>query len=750
MKFFKFRNMILLAGLVLGLAATSFAQSWFIPQPQPPRIPQPAPLRFPVLEKEAIRFSIQDQAGKITVEQVWKNPFDHPIEGRLIFPLPSGARVTHFEMTVNDTVFAGKLLTREKARLIYEEIVRNLRDPAILEYLNDHLFRTQVFPIPARQSRRISLTYQAIFPFDHNLVTMKLPLFVQRFQWRRNERMLPQKTLVVSGIVRSKIPLKTIYSPNSGVDILQTDDHEAKISFEGRVSDQKKREFCLVYALQKDPVGLSLLTFKEPNTRGYFLLLASPSINQNHEQSIPTDFVFLLDRSGSMTGEKLAQAKKALTYCLNHLRPNDRFGLAAFSSEVELFRDELLPAVKWREKALNFIDQLEASGGTNLKAAFASLKKFKGDPTRPLEVIFLTDGKPTVGITDEAEILKSFRKEITPNLRLFVFGVGFDVNTFLLNHLSQEGHGTVVYVEPESNLEVKISNFFDTIKAPVLTNLSLDWGGQRVREVFPKELPDLFQGGQLIVAGTYEKAGDFRVELKGTFQNQKKIFKKEFHFPAAARENDFVPIIWASRKIGYLLDEIRWHGENEELKNEVIRLSKTFGIVTPYTSYLIREPEQPVVLQPTTGILPNPQPPHFNRSKNLFLQDFASNAAAVSGVSSFYISKGIQNLKQSRALPLESTADVVRFVAGRSFIFADSLFVEQRVESKPADVNVAFGSPAYFDLLTWHPELGDIFALGRSVKFEFAGVIFQISKNGIQKWSPDEAEKYRRLAPRVD
>ena len=750
MKSFKFKSIILLVGLILGLTATGFAQSWFIPRPQPPRIPQPAPLRFPVLEKETIHFSVQDQAGKITLEQIWKNPFDFPIEGRLIFPLPSEARVTHFEMTVNDTVFAGKLLTREKARRIYEEIVRNLRDPAILEYLNDHLFRTQVFPIPARQSRRISLTYQAIFPFDNNLVTMKLPLFVQRFQWRRNERILPKGTLVVSGVVRSKIPLKTIYSPNSGVDILQTSDHEAKISFEGNLSDQKKREFRLVYSLQEDPIGLSLLTFKESNTGGYFLLLASPSIDQNKRQSIPTDFVFLLDRSGSMSGEKIEQAKKALKYCLNHLKPDDRFGLAAFSSEVELFKEKLLPAVKWRKKALNFVNQLEAAGGTNLNAALKSLKEFQSDSIHPLEVIFLTDGKPTVGVTDESEILKSFQKEIRPNLRLFVFGVGYDVNTFLLNHLSQEGHGTVVYVEPESNLEVKISNFFDKVKAPVLTNLSLDWGAQIVREVFPKNLPDLFHGGQLIVVGTYEKSGTFQIGLKGKFQNGTRIFRKKLNFPEMAKENDFVPVIWASRKIGYLLDEIRWHGENEELKNEVIRLSKKFGIITPYTSYLIREPEQPVVLQPTAGAQPAPQPPHFNRSKKIFLQDFASKAAAVSGASSFYISKGIQNLQQSRAVSSESVTDLVKFVAGRSFILTDSVWVEQRVESKPVDENLAFGSQAYFDLLKWHPQLGEVFALGRAVKFQFAGVIFQISKNGIEKWSSDEAEKYRRLAPKVD
>jgi len=741
--------MILLAGLILGLTAAGFAQSWFIPQP-PPHIPRPVHFGFPVLEKEAIRFSVQDQAGKITVEQVWKNPSTAPIEGRLIFPLPAGARVTHFEMTVNDTVVTGKLFTREKARQIYEEIVRNLRDPAILEYLNDHLFQTQIFPIPAHQSRRISLTYQAIFPSDHNRVTLKLPLFVQRFRWRRSERMLPQKDLVISGIVRSKIPLKTIYSPNSGVDIFQVSDHEVKVSFEGRVSDQKRSDFRLVYSLQSDPVGLSVLTFKEPAAPGYFLLLASPSIDQNRKQSLPTDFVFLLDRSGSMTGEKLAQAKKALRYCLNHLKPGDRFGLVAFSSDVTLFKESLLPVPKWRKKALKFIDQLEAAGGTNLNAALSSLKKFKSDSTRPLEVIFLTDGKPTVGVTEEADILKSFRKDIPPNLRLFIFGVGFDVNTFLLNHLSQEGHGTVVYVEPESNLEVKISNFFETIKSPVLTNLSLDWGGQTVREVFPKKLPDLFRGGQLIVAGRYEKTGDFRVELKGAFQNREKAFAKIVRFPAQTRENDFVPVIWASRKIGYLLDEIRWHGENDELKNEIVRLSKKFGIVTPYTSYLIREPERPVVLQPTTGGPPTPPPPHFNRSKNVFLQDFASKAAVESGVSSFYISKGIQNLKQSRALPAESRTNRVRFVAGRSFIFRDSLFVEQRVESRPADVSVVFGSPAYFDLLTWHPELSEIFALGKAVKFEYGGIVFQISKNGTEKWSPDEAEKYRRLASGVD
>ena len=747
MKPFKFKIMILSIGLILGLAGTGLAQCWFIPRPIPPEIPNPVPLEFPVLEKETIHFSVQEQLGKITLEQVWKNPFDHPIEGRLIFPLPPDARVTHFEMTVNDTVFSGKLYNRVKARRIYEKIVRRLRDPGLLEYFNDRLFQTEIFPVPAGQTRRISVNYQAVFPFDQNMVTLKLPLFVQKFAWRRNEQILPKRTLVISGVVRSKSPLKTIYSPNSGVDILQRSDHEAKVSFEGTLSDQKKKEFRLIYSLQKDPVGLSLLTFRKPNTRGYFLLLASPSIDQNQKQSSPTDFVFLLDRSGSMSGEKIEQAKKALKYCLNHLKSNDRFGLVTFSSDVEAFKGELLPIKTWRGKALHFVDQIDARGGTNIQGALESLKRFRGDSTRPLEVIFLTDGKPTLGVTDESELLESFRKETKPNFRLFVFGVGFDVNTFLLNHLSQEGHGTVVYVEPESNLEVKISSFFNKVKAPVLTNISLNWGGQSVQEVLPKELPDLFQGGQLIVAGTYKKSGTFQIGLKGRFRGQTRIFKRKFNFPEAANENDFVPVIWASRKIGFLLDEIRWHGENEELKNEVIRLSKKFGIVTPYTSYLIREPEQPLVLQPTAGTPPTPQPPRFNRSKKIFLQDFVNKGAEVSGASSFYISKSIQNLQQSRVVSSESEADLVEFVAGRSFIFADSIWVDQRVESKSADVTVAFGSPAYFDLLKWHPEMAEFFALGRAVKFKFAGVVFQISENGKEKWSSNESEKYRRLAP---
>ncbi|GBD93281.1 von Willebrand factor type A domain protein [bacterium BMS3Abin05] len=731
-------------GLILGLSVSVFAQAWFIPRPHPPRFPPPLLSEMPILEKETIRFSVTDQAGTVILEQFWKNPSDHTIEGKMLFPLPPGAQVTHFEMTIDDSVYSGKLYERNEARQIYEDIVRRLHDPGLLEFLNHNLFRTRLFPIPAHKTRRIQLKYQTVFPLDQGQVTIQLPLFMQKRRWLPGGKIMPVGRFVLTGTIRSKTPVKNAYSPDPDVEILQKSDHKLTVSLEKEFSAWKEKSFRLVYALQKNPVGLSLLTFRQPEKPGYFLLLISPAFEWKKQKPLPTDFVFLLDRSGSMSGEKIVQAKAALKFCLNHLKRGDRFGLVTFSSEVQMFRPELLPVKKWRKKALQFLDSIDARGGTNIYGALAALKKFRQNPDRTMEIIFLTDGKPTVGITDESRILNAFKKENTENLRLFVFGVGYDVNTFLLNHLSEEGRGTVVYVEPEANLETRISSFFDKIKAPVLTHLGIDWGDQEVRDIFPKALPDLFQGSQLVVTGRYEKTGDFKIALKGDALKQRKTFVKTFRFPEEAVENDFVPIIWASRKIGYLLDQIRWHGENPELKNEIIRLSKAFGIVTPYTSYLIQEPEPAGVLQ-AAGQPPAPPYPQFNRTQRRFLTDFASGRQEVSGVSSFYISKGIQNLKTSRHA-LRQMTQKIRFAAGRSFIFQDSVWVEQGIGETQPPVKVAFGSPAYFKLLEWHPGLQTVFALGQKVKFQIGNVVFEIAETGTKMWSTRESEKYRKLA----
>ena len=362
---------------------------------------------------------------------------------------------------------------------------------------------------------------------------------------------------------------------------------------------------------------MNLLTYKVSGEDGYFLLLASPGADVKDKRILPKDIAFVLDTSGSMAGKKLEQAKKALQFCVENLNDGDRFEIIRFSTEVEPLFDKLVDAnSRNRDRAGEFIKDLKPIGGTAIDDALSkaldlvggrdafhrvpnSLDK-DGDavervPTirdRPFVIIFLTDGKPTIGTTDEKQIVDNVKRANGNRTRIFCFGIGTDLNTHLLDKITEETRAVSQYVLPEEDLEVKVSNFFSKIKEPVLANPTLKFSADvRVTKLYPSPLPDVFRGDQLVIVGRYSGNGDAAVILEGTVNGARRKFTYEVGFPRSGSDHEFIPRLWATRRVGYLLDEIRLHGENSELRDEVTDLARKYGIVTPYTAYLIVEDE---------------------------------------------------------------------------------------------------------------------------------------------------------------
>ena len=324
-----------------------------------------------------------------------------------------------------------------------------------------------------------------------------------------------------------------------------------------------------------------------------FLLLASPGLDADENKILPKDVAFVLDTSGSMAGKKLEQAKKALQFCVENLNDGDRFEILRFSTEVEPLFDKLVDATTAnRERADEFIGKLRASGSTAIDDALQrALALRPGRDDRPIVVIFLTDGMPTVGNTDEDQIVANVKQASAGRTRVFCFGIGTDVNTHLLDKITEETRAASQYVLPDEDLEVKVSSFFARIKEPVLANPTIKFTGDvRVTKLYPSPLPDLFRGtNSCSWAVTPARAS--AVVLEGTVTGAKRQFTYEVMFPKHADEHEFIPRLWATRRVGYLLDEIRLHGENAELRDEVTELARQYGIVTPYTAYLIAEDE---------------------------------------------------------------------------------------------------------------------------------------------------------------
>jgi Ca-activated chloride channel family protein len=567
---------------VLLATTSAFADGIIIPEP-PICIdcPVPPPLEpvWLTIKYHRVDVTIKDQVAVTRVDQVFVNESDWQIEGTYVFPLPVDAAVSDFSMWVDGQRFEGELLDRNQARRIYEEIVRQRRDPALLEYVDRGAFRVSIFPIPPGEERRVELEYSQVLPVDGGLVRYTYPLNTERFSAR------PLEEVSVSVSLESPDPIKAVYSPSHKVVVERDGDYRARVGYEERdvLPDQ---DFELVYTVSPEDVGLNLLSFKDGDADGFFLMLVAPQVQVDQDKVVDKDVYLILDTSGSMEGEKLEQAKEALIYVLNHLNAGDRFNITDFSTGLRQYARSPEP-VDQRDEAIAWVRELMAGGGTDINRAL--LETLAGvDPERPAIFIFLTDGQPTEGEVETDRILANFANATLPNVRLFTFGVGDDVNTILLDTLAQEQRGASGYVRPGERIDEEVSAFYARVSTPLLADVTIEVEGVRVEEIYPYPLPDLFAGTQLIVVGRYREGGPALIRLGGRVNNQEQRFTYEGVLESTGGDR-FIPRLWATRKIGYLLNQIRLHGESKELVDEVVELSVRYGIVTPYTSYLVQE-----------------------------------------------------------------------------------------------------------------------------------------------------------------
>jgi Ca-activated chloride channel family protein len=541
---------------------------------------------FFTVKNHLVTVSIDEQHAVTEVDQTLKNVSGHPAEAVYLFPVPKGAQITGFEMWIGDQKVQGEILKAEEARQVYHSIVRSKRDPALLEYVGTGVVRTSAFLFPADEEKRFRIRYTELLRKESGLVRYLYPLNTEKFS------KYPLEEARVEVTIRSKGKIKNVYSPSHPVDVARGSDTAARAAWSVK-KDTPRVDFELFYSTDEAVVGTSLLTYRpDPAEPGYFLFLASPQLKTEGPVE-PKDIVFVLDKSGSMRADnKIGQARDALTYCLRSLNEGDRFGIVAFSSAVEKYSDALVAFTEAeKEKAAAYVSRIVPNGGTNIHdALLAGLSLFeRGD--RLKMVIFLTDGLPTAGVTGVPAIVKNVTDANAAGVRLFTFGVGYDVNTTLLDKLARENKGDSDYVKPRENLEAKVSGFYTKVQSPVLAGLKLDWGGVAVKEVLPRQIPDLFKGGQIVVSGRYVDSGSRKVVLTGTAQGKEQRFEFEglFEEKSDGAARLFVERLWAQRKIGYIIDQIQLYGRSQELVDEIVRLSVKYGIITEYTSFLIRD-----------------------------------------------------------------------------------------------------------------------------------------------------------------
>lgn len=558
------------------------------PGPVTPRPGQPPLLRGSVmfglrLQSADIKVDIQDQVAKTYVTQTFVNDTDRDVAGTYLFPLPDDTTFSSFSLHIDGKPIEGKILEAQEARQQYEEIVRRMVDPGLLEYADYKTVRARIFPIPAHGTKKVELEYTQLLKADGGLVKYRFPL--------KTEGAGEAEEINVRVKLNSKQGLRTIWSPSHTVTTDRDGDHAAKIAFLGKDAVPDK-DFFLYYSLSDKDLTANLLTNKMVGEDGYYLLSLAPPVES--KEIAAKDIVLVADTSGSMQGDRMEQNKKAMKYLVNALSAQDKFSIVQFNTDVDSFKTELIAATPENKKlALAYIDDLEAHGGTNiadaLKTGITILDAAQANE-RPGYLIMMTDGEPTVGETSVSGLLKLVNSK--RDIRVFDFGVGYDVNTKLLNKLAEEHHGTAHYVEPEETIEASLSEFYNKIKSPMLTDVKIAYEGIQVKDIYPRAVKDIFAGSQLLLLGRYKGEGDATVKLTGTVNGVAKAYTFPVKFAAAEADNTYLPRLWAMRRIGHLTDVAKENGDNREVVDEIVDLSKKHGIITAYTSFLVTDPNE--------------------------------------------------------------------------------------------------------------------------------------------------------------
>jgi Ca-activated chloride channel family protein len=779
------RRILAASAVLLLLSSSVQAQSRLLPKEK--ELPPLA------LVDQVTTVNIDDQVAVTRIEQTFRNSSFRPLEATYVFPLPKGASVRKFSMWVDGKEEPGEMVEAGRARQIYTDIVRRTLDPGLLEYMDNGLIRMRVFPVPAKGDQKIAISYTSIVNSDNGLSEFIYPMRADHATVKTLQK------LAVSIRIKSKFPITNIYSPSHPISFNRPSDREVAIEFE-RNAALLDRDFQLYYQAGPKDIGVTAVTHRSnANQDGHFMMLLSPRAELSKSQQVPRDMVMVLDTSGSMRGTRIDQAKKALKYCLKNLSKNDRFTLMNFATTVNRYTDGLQPANSANiETACQWVDGLEATGGTAIDDALRSAIELRTkDEARTFTVIFFTDGQPTVGETNPKTIMEDVRRRNTGNTRIFSFGVGDDVNTVLLDALADNTRAVSTYVRETEDIEAKVSSLYGKISNPVLANLKLSVSeGVTLSEVYPPNLPDLFHGNQLVVFGRYRGQGKAAVKLTGTIGKDAQEFTYDLTFAdKTGNDKSFVEDLWARRKVGYMLDQIRVNGESKELVQEVITLAKRYGITTPYTSYLLVPDGVPAPRVGGGGFggAAGAVPPALGKGKlgakggGAKVEDFAKNLdknaanaraaqatadlkdmakaseadrrlaeQALAQMSALHKAQnafqtrqlsqvqqgrlGVDFAVQNNLLRAQEriTAKASQLVQNRNVVDVGGVWIDDGFDPKMQTVAVKAMSEAYFRILEKHPEIREVYQLGNfTVWVTPSGKALVVDQNAGKETMPD-------------
>ncbi len=713
---------VLLVASAVVIPASLSAQGW-IERDGPVTVMQQ---RSPVVRvSSTVRVELDGRIARFEVEERFRNNGGGLQEGTYLYPMPADAAFSDFSLFQGDQELKGEMMTAEQARGIYEEIVRKQRDPALLTLAGHGLIRAQVFPIQPGETRRVILRYTQLLPRDGDAFKLRYAL------GSRGE--VP---VTISVTAREGERFGVPYSPTHKVEW-----REDRGRLTVRSECDPRGEFQLLLPLRRGLLGTTVMTHAPGGGDRFAMLVVSPPVISS-DRVQPRDLTLVVDVSGSMSGGKMEQARSALNQALGTLRAADRFRVIAFSSGVTEYANGYTLATRDNvRRAREFVDNLEARGGTNISGALEAALGVRQDPERMGIVLFMTDGIPSVGEQAPERIAASAAAR-RHQLRIFPIGVGHDVNTYLLDRLAVEGKGRVEYVAPDANVEQALGSVMSRIDRPVLTDLRIISSPVRLLERAPAELPDLFSGEELVVFARYQGQASGDIIIEGTRNGRRERFSAPVRFPEHETANAWIAPLWASQRIGELTRQARLEGASTALVSQIRELGLRYGIITEYSSYLVLEPGATAMNQ------------------RVRLDEAALNAApaapaAQSGADAFRRAEKSAKLAETKTLDdadraaekelrKDRNAVPAKRVGGRMFYELGAVWTDAAHSDTVQVVDVAPFSPAWFALTRSLPEIVPWLSAGDSVVIAGKRVSIKVGGKGLTTWQPGQLERVTR------
>lgn len=628
----------------------------------PPHIRPERPKETPYkIESISVDATIVDSIAQVNLTQEFKNEGSTTIETAFVFPLPYDGAIDSMTLLVDGKEYPAKLLNSKEARETYESIVRKNKDPALLEWIGSGMFQTNVFPIPPGEKRTVSISYTQLLRSQNGLTEFLFPLSCAKYSTQKVGK--TSFDIMISG----DSELKNVYSPTHEVKIDRNGAKTARVSYVTE-NQTPNSDLRLFFDRGTEDLTAKIQSYRpNENEDGYFLLLATPKIANEERQPLPKTLVFALDVSGSMSGQKIEQARESLKFVLERLRDGDKFNIVTFSSEATAYKTELqTSSAETRADAKAYVDGMRAHGGTNiedgLKVSMGQIAQ--DDSGAPKYLLLISDGEPTVKECGEMQLAKIARDENPNGARLFTFGVGYDVNSRLLDRLIADGRGRGEYVRPNENIEDRVSALYQNIESPVYTDVEFsfalkdsDYEKYFTNLIYPSGKIDVFSGEQLVLFGRYSKPGKIVVSAKG--KNGEKDVQFEFNGEFIAKSPDssysYVERLWAARRVGEIVDCLDLNGRNQELMDELLELAKKHGILTPYTSFLADDSVSLNATSENARVL----------SANMKMLD--SNASGASGFAQRGLKQSYRNMRSLDQETYDAVSENLKIAANSSY-----------------------------------------------------------------------------------